>query len=144
MAIKRYTFKNLSVELDGVQIGCADSISLECQADMADLTCKDSVGWREVIPDEKSWAISVDGVISSYTSPDASTNKGYFDFMALYIAATQVDVSFGGIEDAETRYAGKAYIGSLNGSAARKGKGTYAIKFEGDGALSATILDLTP
>lgn len=144
MAIKRYTFKNLSVEYNDVQVGCADSITLECQVDMADLTCKDSVGWREVIPDEKSWGASVDGVISSYTDTDIATNKGYFDFMAAWMAGTQLDISFGGIEDAETRYKGKAYIGSINGSAARKGKGTYAVKFEGDGALVAEVLDLTP
>jgi len=48
----------------GTKLGAATSHSLSLQSEMADVTTKDSGGWKEIIPTLKSFSIDVDALLT--------------------------------------------------------------------------------
>jgi TP901-1 family phage major tail protein len=127
---------DLGVYLGGspALIAAATSCTINLNRDMRDTSNKDSAGWKKVLPAQKSWTVSVEGLFIP-----AGTNNYYTLYTAL-IAGTALTVTWkvGTNTTGDIAYSGTAYLTSLSKSAPNEGNVTFSANFQGDGAITPT------
>lgn len=115
----------------GTQIlGAATSHTLSIQSETADVTTKDSAGWREILPTLKSWSISVEALMTY------DETYGATELRAALTARTQLNFKFQTGASGDDNYYGNGYITSFEINAPMEDAVTYSATFEGTGAIA--------
>lgn len=113
-------------------IGKARNVDLSMESKMAKTTTRDSGGWAESEPAEKSWSVEVEQLY-------ISTNSGLRTIMAAWMNDTILAVV---LTDADgNTHTGNAYVKSLKRGEPLDDAVTVQCSLEGTGALVDTILD---
>ena len=120
-------------------IGEAQSASIDISNALIDVTTKSSNSWMEKIPGQKSFTVSVDGLLDVTTSTTEQTPIALTDFL---IADTQLYFSIGVTATAGTLttgdvvYSGSGFLSSANQSGGTDDAPTYSITLEGTAELT--------
>jgi len=112
----------------------ARNATLSLNSDEIDITTKDSSAWKEILDGQKSWSVSVDGLITYDTESDKDQAD---DLAALLIAGTQITLKFSTDVTGDTKYTGNAFVQSIELNAADNDASSYSATFGGNGALTA-------
>lgn len=115
-------------------IGTSTTCSLSVSADMRDTSNKDSAGWKAVLVGQKSWTVSVEGLVAH------SVSYNYAYLFGLWTNKTAVSVVLKSVSNAAGDYywSGSGYITSLSMNAANEQNITYSLSIQGTGALTQT------
>lgn len=112
-------------------IALATTCTLTVNRDMRDCSNKDSAGYKAVLPGQKSWTISTEGLYN----PSSSNSM-----IALYNAWTAgtalVLTCKNGTQD--WYWYGTGYVTSLTINAPNEGNVTWSVSFQGTGAITMT------
>lgn len=108
--------------------------SIDTNVNPIDTSTKDSAGWAENIPGQKSWSGSVSGNVDFIPGVNEAN---VLELMALAFARTQVDVL---AKNSQNSLAGKATLTKVGFSAPLEDKCTYTMDYTGSGPL--TIADV--
>ena len=112
-------------------IGHSTTCSLTLNADMRDVSNKDSVGWKAVLPGMKNWTCQAEGL----TVFADTYNMKYL--MSLIINKTVVAIKFTTLNTTgDYSWTGNAYVTSVNVSASNEANSTFSVSFQGTGALT--------
>lgn len=106
--------------------------SIDCSTNIIDVTSKDNSGWKDKLPGLLDWKGSAEGIVE-YAS-GGSSKYDYNGLTDAWLNRTALSVSFK--TSTGTVLSGTAYIVSIKTSAPMEDKATYAIEFEGAGALT--------
>lgn len=118
----------------GTLLGAATSHTLSMQSEMADVTTKDSGGWKEIIPTLKSFTIDVDALL---TYDETYGFESLFDAL---INRTPLYFRLSSEDTGDEKFYGQCYITSLEQNNPMEDATTYTASFEGTGILTrATI-----
>lgn len=115
-------------------LGASTSCTINLNRDMRDTSNKDSAGWKKVLPGQKSWTVSAEGLFI----PNGTNN--YYTLYTAWAAGTALTLTWKVISNptGDMSYAGTAYITSLSKNAPNEGNVTYSVSFQGDGAITPT------
>lgn len=122
------------VYVDGIAIAGGTSHSLSLSSDMADITSKDSAGWKEILPTLKSWSIDVDSLLA-YTG-----TRGYKQLFEYLKNRTKVSVKFRNDVSGDQTFKGDMYITSLDSDGPMEDAATFSCSLEGTGELVMTTI----
>lgn len=140
--------EQIQVFLSGATLACATSCKVNISADEIDISCKDSAGFSNTIPNKINWTVTSDNlfVIGDYNKlVDAMLNKTVlsltFATVANFTAATEADsdghrVPSGGWTSAGDMYHGNVTVSSIDLTADNGSVATYSVTFNGKGALT--------
>lgn len=135
MAVSNVSGADLTLYLDTIEIGCADSIDFTITTATSEATCRASGGWAETVAGRHSWTANTGGLIRIATGADAATNKTYQDLVALQIARTPVTLKFGTDTTGGAVYTGQAIITSTKATSPADAGATFTVDFAGTGPL---------
>ena len=138
MAVQTISGIDLLLKVNGVAIGCAQSIDVEVKTDTTSATCRASGGWAESVGGRHSFMASTNALYRIATGTDAATNVTAANLMALQIARTPVAIEFGSAVAGDQKMAGNAIITSVKYTAPESGAATASVSFEGTGPLTFT------
>lgn len=134
MASTKLNGTKIAFYYSGSKVGAATSHSLSIQSDMADVTTKDSSGWKEIIPTLKSFSIDTDALMTY----DETT--GFEALMDALTTRTLIAFKLSTEITGEEKFYGNCYITSLEQNAPQEDAVTYSASFEGTGTLTrATV-----
>lgn len=102
-----------------------------------DVSTRDSGGWKETLPGQRSWSASLSGVID-YTV--LTTESGYQAIQDLAISRAPIQLLFGKNSTGSYQYSGSGYIMSADISATYEDAVTWTAEISGNGPLVATIV----
>lgn len=114
MAIERKRLaKNIRIYRGTVLVGCCDGGDETVTVEEIGTKCVGSNGINTRDPGDVSFDLSLKGIYTTYTSPDAATNVSADQFWADAVAGTEVTIVYGGANtgDAITTYVG--YVKSV-------------------------------
>ena len=114
----------------GTKLGAATSHSLSLQSDMADVTTKDSLGWKEIIPTLKSFTIDVDALLTY------DETYGYESLFDALINRTPLYFRLSTDATGDEKWFGACYITSLEQNNPMEDAVTYKASFEGTSNLT--------
>ena len=135
MAVINVSGVDISLRLNGIEVGCASSVTLSLTTAMNAAACKATGGWDENVPGRHSWTADVDGLVRVATGTDIAGNRTYTDIMGLQIARTPVTVVVTSAITGDTMYTGTAYLTSTSKSAPLDGNATFTSSLVGSGPL---------
>lgn len=138
MAITNVSGADLTLYVDGTEIGCADSIDFTITTATSEATCRASGGWTETVAGRHSWTANTGGLIRIATGADKAGNKTYQDLVALQIARTPVTLKFGTETSGGDVYTGQAVITSTKATSPADAGATFTVDFAGSGPLTTT------
>jgi predicted secreted protein len=115
----------------GLMIGKARNVDLSLETKLSDITTRDSAGWSESEPAQKSWSVDVDALY-------VSTNTGLRTLLAAWINDTIVAVIL--YDEEGNAQTGNAYVKSCKRGEPQDDSVSLAISLQGTGALT----DATP
>ena len=130
------TFKrglDILVSVGSTPIGGQQNASIEMSAESIDVSTKTTGDWKAKMPGAKEWTSDCDGL---YVAGDA----GYKAALNAFINGTEVDVKIADT-GSTVGFTGKAVITSFSFEAGYEECMTYAISFEGVGALTPVALE---
>jgi len=134
MASTKLNGTKIALYYSGSKIGAATSHSLSLQTETADVTTKDSLGWKEIIPTLKSWSTDMDALMTF------DETVGYEALYDAFINRTLLYVKLSTEVTGEEKFYGTAYITSLEANAPQEDAVTYSCSIEGTAALTrATV-----
>ena len=114
----------------GTKIGSATAHSLSISSETADVTSKDSAGWKEIIPTLKSFTIDIDALMAY------DETHGYEVLNDALINRTLLYVKLSTELTGEEKWYGTVYITSLEQNNPMEDAVTYTASFEGTGVLT--------
>lgn len=121
----------LGVYVGGTLIAASTSATLDMGVEEINVTSKDSLGRKEILPGLSNWSISGD-----FLDDVGSSNYEFSDFHALYKNKTLVQVRLSDNTSASKYYNGFAYLTSVSRSAPMEDAVTGSYTFTGTGLLS--------
>lgn len=130
----KFNGTKILVSVGGTAIAAATSHSLSLSSDMADITSKDSLGWKEILPTLKSWSIDEDALLAY----DATV--GYVQLFGALKDRTKVTLVFTNDTVGDQAFTGEAYITSLDTDGPMEDAATFSCSFEGTGVLAMTTI----
>ena len=120
-----------------VAVACATDAQLSLNTELRDATCKDTGGWRDILPGLKSGQITTSGL---YKDDDAPTDGGFTDLYDDWSAGTEVTVRFSTEVVGDTYYEASAYITSLElNSSGVDENVSYSATFEIAGTITKAV-----
>jgi len=126
----RINATDIFIKVNDVVVTYATGGTLSLELDLPDASNKDSAGWAEHIQGQKSWSISVEGLL------DYSASYGVDELANLIINRTSVSVEFGTGNTGDTKFSGTASLSSLEQDAPLEDVATYSGDLTGTGALT--------
>jgi predicted secreted protein len=127
---------DLTLILDGIDIGCADTIDFTITTATTSAVCRADGGWAQTVPGQHSWTASTGGLIRLATGADAADNKTYTDLRKLQIARTLVTLKFGTDISGDEVATGQAIITSTKATSPANAAATFTVDFQGTGPLT--------
>lgn len=136
---------SLVVLIGAEVIAFATSCSLSIAIDAPDASTKQSLGWADEIPGQKSWSLTTDGLatvvpgaVATYISTTELSNLAINRTLCTVKFTTVNNDTVGGVTPVpgDTIYSGSAYIESVDMTADMENPVTYSVSFKGTGALT--------
>lgn len=121
---------DLLVYVGNDAIAHSQEATLTVSADLPDASTKDSAGWAEHIHGQKSWSISVSGLVD-YTS--SYGNEAIYDALT---NGTSLTVKFSTETSGHYYWQGSARFNSYEQSAPNEAPLAYSAELTGTGALT--------
>ena len=119
--------------------GCT-SASLSMEFEQIDITTKDELGAKAILPGDITWSIQAEALIQYDTlniAGVASTEvRSSTALMTLFLAKTKVTLAWSTGDITDPVYTGQAYITSVEESAGTNEVGTFSCTFSGHGAIT--------
>jgi predicted secreted protein len=112
-------------------IGLATSCTLTLNTDMRDTSNKGSAGFKAVLPGQKNWTISTEGLYNP------STTNSFITLYSAWLAGTALTLTWKNSTQ-DYYWSGTAYITSLSQNAPLEGNVTWSVSFQGTGAIVMT------
>lgn len=121
---------SIGVYVDGTLVASSTGATLNLNVAEIDVTSKDSLGRKNILPGISDWSVSVD-----FFDNVGSSNKEFSDFHGYYKNKTQLFVQ---IEDPAdgTAYQGYCYMTSVNRAMPMEDAVTGSATLTGDGLLN--------
>lgn len=129
---------DLELAVQGIPIGCADTIDLTLTTASTSAVCRDSGGWGQSVPGQHTWGASTGGLIRLATGVDAANNVTYTNLRKLQVDRTRVELKFGTDISGDEVATGFAYITETKATSPANGAATFTVSFVGDGPLTFT------
>lgn len=128
--------KLMNVNIDASTVACATDFSLSMSKDMIEISCLDSSGAKENVPDMYSWSVSGSGMVFRTVGATAGS-YGLFN-MANNLLTTDASVSVAIVPDvsANQYFSGVGYFSSLSMEGGVGSAVTYSFEITGSGPLS--------
>lgn len=117
-----------------VPIAFATSHSFELSSDLPDASNKNSSGWAENIYGQRSWTISVDGLV------DYEATFGASQFLDIITNRTAVTLRWSTNSSGDLEYEGTARLESYSESSPNEDVVSYSASFVGTGAIVKTTV----
>lgn len=135
MAVNVLTVEDVTISINGVLVGCAQSGSLELSREELDAVCAATGAWAASSPGRKSWNMSIDALLREATAPDTTTNYTFHDAFDDFEAGDVASIEWkvGGF-----LYAGTAFSTGLSLSFSATDSQTWTTSLRGTGALTKT------
>lgn len=124
---------DMTVELDGIVVGCLTSGKLTLNREMVEASCSATGPWKTQTPGQKSWEASLDSLYREFTPAELTTNKGYGQIFDMLDQGARVKISFA--TQTGSRFEGNAYVSQLDLTRPEKDNVTWSASFAGDGEL---------
>lgn len=112
-------------------IGLATTCTMTLNTDMRDTSNKGSAGFKAVLPGQKSWTISTEGLYNPYTT------NSYITLYNAWVGGTSLSLRFYN-SNQDYYWSGTGYITSLSQNAPLEGNVTWSVTFQGSGAITMT------
>lgn len=117
-----------------VAVACATDAQITFSSELRDTTCKDTGGWRDILPGLKSAQVTTSGL---YKDDDAPTDGGFVDLYDDWDASTQVTLRMSTEVTGDTFWSMPAYITNLElNSSGVDENVTYSATFEVAGTIT--------
>jgi len=124
----------IGVYSGGTLIAHATSHTLNLEANMIDVSNKDSAGWAESIVGQKSWSIDIESLFTF----DAA--YGFEELYDAWTARTSLSVKFSTEVSGDIYFSGTVFVSSIPVEAPLEDATTYSVSLTGTGALTkATV-----
>lgn len=123
---------DILVFVNDVAVAHQTNGSLSIAQDLPDASSKDSGGWAEHINGQRSWSISVEGLV------DYSASFGVEQLANLILNRTSATIRFGTGTTGDLRFEGTANLGDLSQDAGLETPLTFSGELTGTGALVMT------
>lgn len=126
-----YKGHNVRISYNGKTLYHTTSCKWSSSRDFEEIATKDTEG-KVSVPGNYGWEMNTDALVAD--KPELSTDSDFMDILDLYIAGTEIDVSFSGSVVGEWVISGKAYVSNADVTADDGSvvKGTFAFKGNGD------------
>lgn len=118
--------KEISMSVDGVVVGCANSGEFSTDVSMVEAACRESGAFYDAVPDKFEAELSIDGFVIYDTPVDATAMRAY-DLAALHMNKTLVDWTFGIVTSGQKSWAGQGYITNYTETGEQEGTATYSV-----------------
>jgi len=165
-----YTFDDSGLDNDGIRdtadegnwvlIACATSATINLSNSTSETACKgDTAGAltgnsvRNVSAGNQTWNMSVDGLLdlTDYPIEEGDTaaagatagRGGFVNLMRAALNRGQFLVAFSTGDAGNVEYVGKAFVNSIDATAAVGDFATYSANFEGNGSLAKRTTDVS-
>lgn len=125
----KYNGDKLAVVVNGVPIAGTRSFTLTINQTNFDSSSKDSAGWNEVLPGNRDWNVSFDGLF------DPSGIMQAEEIFDLIDGRTAVTLEIAVIEGSGLKFTGTAYANNLTLGAPSGEAVTLSGGFDGTGTL---------
>ena len=126
--------KLMSVTIDTSTVACATDFSLSITKDMIEITCLDSDGAKQNVPDMYSWTVSGSGMVFRTAG---SSGVGIFEMAdSLLTSDASIAVSLLPDVSANKYFSGVGYFTSLGMEGGVGSPVSYSFEITGTGALS--------
>ena len=121
----------IGIWVGGIFQAFSKSHTLTINAAEMDITSKDSISWKGILPTVKDWSISCDGLVVLESTANADK------VLDLLIAGTEVQVKFTTNISGDKYWYGQAYVTSVEMSAPMDEPVSYSCTFVGNGTLTS-------
>lgn len=121
--------KEVSMSVDGVVIGCADSGEFSSTVSMVEASCRESGSFYDGTPDKFEATLSISGFVV-YDSPSDPTAMRAYDLAALHMNKTLVDWTFGIVTTGQKSWAGQGYVVDYKETGEQDGAATYSVEIK--------------
>lgn len=121
----------IGVYVGGTKVAASTNATIDLSVDEIEITSKDSLGNKEILPGKKSGTCSVD-----FLDDVNGSNYEFSDFYSLYQQRTKVSVRFSSNTSAAKYYIGEAYLMSVNRAAPMEDAVTGSASFTFTGKIS--------
>jgi hypothetical protein len=140
MASRIVKGRELLLSVDGVSVGCANSVEFNSSYELVQAACRESGAFYDAEPGSFTATLSVEGLMKIDTPADATQNR-YYDLAHLHMNQTKIAWVFGTEVSGEEEWSGFAYITSYSQSAPQEDNGTYSIELAvvGDYKIAAKV-----
>lgn len=127
------------VTFDGSTMGCTTDFSQPISRDMIEISCMNSTGAKEVIPDMYSWSSSFSG-LRIKTANVAVGDADYASLVDNIISNTDVSVGISFLPDVSLNYyyKGGGYLSSVTQDGGVGSVVSYSAEVTGSGPLTKT------
>ena len=102
-----------------------------------DVSTRDSGGWKETLPGQRTWTDSLSGVVDYVQGANES---GYQAIQDLAISRAAIQLKFGILATGGYAYTGSGYIMSADISATYEDAVTWTAEISGNGPLVAAVI----
>lgn len=121
-----------------VAVACATDAQISFNSELRDSTCKDTGGWRDILPGLKSAQVTTSGL---YQDTSAATDAGFNDLYDDWAAGTEVTLRMSTEVTGDTFWSMPAYITSLElNSSGVDENVTFSATFEVAGTITKDTL----
>jgi len=131
MASTKINGTKVGLYISSTLLGAATSHTLSVSSDMADVTTKDSGGWKEIIPALKEWSIDIDALVAW-----DQTGKSAKDIFDALTNRTLLSVKLRTAVTGDEAFYGDVYVTSFEKNSGMEEGETYSLSLEGTGALA--------
>jgi hypothetical protein len=129
MAEKVIKGRDLLLQVNGISVGCAETVEFSSSYEMVEAACRESGGYYDAEPGDRTATLSTDGVMKIDTPADPTKMRGY-DLAQLHMDQTRINWVFGTDTTGEKEWYGEAYITEYSQSAPQKENGTYSVSLQ--------------
>jgi len=102
-----------------------------------DVSTRDSGGWKETLPGQRTWTASLSGVVDYIVG---SNESGYQAIQDLAISRAPIQLMFGKNTTGAYTYSGSGYIMSADISSTYEDAVTWTAEISGNGPLVAAVV----
>lgn len=130
--------KNIRLYKGTVLIGCCDGADETVTIEEIPTRCVGSNGVITADPGDAKYDLSLKGIYTRYTSPDAATNVSADQFWADAVAGTEISIIVGGAASGDTIKTYVAYIKTVKINHAIGSMSTYDITAWANSCVQST------
>lgn len=132
---------NVVVRVDGVVVGCLQSMDFTIERDIDPTTCAASGIFESGSAGRARSSGTLNGVYREFTQAEQAANFGYDDLFDMLMEGTSVDISYGTANAGQRRYTVPALINNLQWGLPETGAVTWSAGFTGIGQPTYEVND---